>query len=116
MHKLASLKIYSEALNLAEKIYILTDNFPPKEKFGITSQIRRSVASIGANIAEGYSRNSNKETIRFMNIAKASLSETIFFIELSERLQYINIDSSKELLKTIVSLDVKIYNYITYLK
>jgi len=56
-------------------IYKLTQNFPEIEKFGLTSQIRRSAVSIPSNIAEGFSRRLLKEFIRFLRISISSLFE-----------------------------------------
>ena len=56
-------------------IYKLTQNFPEIEKFGLTSQIRRSAVSIPSNIAEGFGRRLPKEFIRFLRISISSLFE-----------------------------------------
>ena len=56
--------------------------------FGLTSQLRRSAASIPANIAEGHARSSTKDYLRFIAIAIGSLAETATFIELAGRLNY----------------------------
>jgi len=82
------LKIWQLSHSLTLLIYKLTDRFPRKEIFGIESQIRRSAASVGANIAEGFSRNSTKEFIQFLCIARGSLTETINFLILAKDLNY----------------------------
>lgn len=69
------LKVWHLAMALAIETYQLTDGFPPEEKFGLVSQMRRSVISVPSNIAEGASRNSKREFIRFIQIALSSLSE-----------------------------------------
>jgi four helix bundle protein len=56
-------------------IYKTTDNFPDKERFGLTSQMRRCVVSITSNIAEGFSRRGNKEKIQFYYISLGSITE-----------------------------------------
>ena len=61
MHQFKELKVWQKSVELATEVYNSTKNFPPEEKFGITSQIRRSVVSIGSNIAEGAGRKSKKE-------------------------------------------------------
>ena len=53
MHKLEDLKIWTKAMNVAEETYKLSAEFPIEEKFGLTSQIRRSAVSVPSNIAEG---------------------------------------------------------------
>jgi len=80
------LEVWKRAHDLALRIYGATRNFPDEERFGITSQLRRSCASIGANIAEGFARPSTKDFLRHLDIASESLSETRYFILLSRDL------------------------------
>jgi len=70
------LDVWQKAREYVVFIYQLTDNFPEKEKFGIISQIRRASISITSNIAEGSSRSSLKEQIRYVEIAYGSALET----------------------------------------
>ncbi|OHA70826.1 MAG: hypothetical protein A3D64_02105 [Candidatus Wildermuthbacteria bacterium RIFCSPHIGHO2_02_FULL_49_9] len=56
-------------------VYRNTDSFPQKERFSLTDQMRRAAVSITSNIAEGFSRQSQKEKVRFYSMAKASLTE-----------------------------------------
>lgn len=69
------LLVWQEAMSLAKAVYALTSNFPPEERFGLTSQLRRASVSVPSNIAEGAARGSNKEFRQFLIIARASLSE-----------------------------------------
>ncbi len=66
---------WQRAFSLGLLIYRATDSFPDRERFGLTSQMRRSAISIASNIAEGYSRGSRVEYIRFLKIARGSLCE-----------------------------------------
>ena len=75
MHKLKELKIWNKAIELATDIYRLTANFPAEERYGLTSQIRRSAVSIPSNIAEGAGRNTNGEFCHFLGIANGSSYE-----------------------------------------
>ncbi|MHC0068355.1 four helix bundle protein [Nostoc sp. UIC 10890] len=79
------LKIWQKGMDIAEKCYFLTQLFPKEELYGMVSQIRRSAASIPANISEGYGRRSTAEYIRFLNIAQGSLNELETHIILSQR-------------------------------
>ncbi|MBD2512063.1 four helix bundle protein [Nostoc muscorum FACHB-395] len=79
------LKIWQKGIDIAEKCYFLTKLFPKEELYGMVQQIRRSAASIPANIAEGYGRRSTAEYIRFLNIAQGSLNELETHIILSQR-------------------------------
>jgi len=60
---------------LVEKIYTVTRKFPKEEMYGIVSQLQRAAISVPSNIAEGHARNSRKEFIQFLGIAKGSLAE-----------------------------------------
>jgi four helix bundle protein len=72
-------------MDLAVACYRLTADFPKSETFGMTSQIRRGSASIAANIAEGYGRQSSGSYVHFLRIAQGSLKELETFLLLSER-------------------------------
>ena len=68
--------VWQNSRKLVKQIYDLTGKFPLEEKFGLANQIQRAAVSIPSNIAEGYGRNSDKEMIRFLSIAKGSLYES----------------------------------------
>lgn len=72
-HNFKNLKIWQRAVDLAVSVYELTKSFPAEEKFGITSQMRRSGVSIPSNIAEGTARNSSKA---FSNCLDIGLGES----------------------------------------
>ena len=67
------LEVWKYARGLVKLFYLLTKSFPKEEIYGLTNQIRRSIVSVPSNIAEGIGRPSNKETIRFLYLAKGSL-------------------------------------------
>ena len=67
--------VWKEAMELAELVYSVTRSFPREEAFGLTSQIRRAAVSIPSNIAEGDERDTKKDSVRFLYIAKGSLAE-----------------------------------------
>ncbi len=75
MHKVNELKIWKKSILLAKSIYILVEELPSDEKYGLISQIKRSAISISSNIAEGAGRNSNKEFKHFLSIANGSAYE-----------------------------------------
>jgi four helix bundle protein len=79
------LRVWQEAMDLAEDCYRLTKQFPREELFGLTSQIRRSAASVPANIAEGYGRDSTKAYVNQLRIAQGSLKEVETHLLLSQR-------------------------------
>jgi four helix bundle protein len=69
------LEVWKLAMKVAKDCYLVTRGFPKEELFGMTSQIRRSAASIPANIAEGYGRDQRGEYVQFLRIAQGSLKE-----------------------------------------
>lgn len=75
MHNLKELKIWNKAIGLATDIYRLTAGFPKEEKYGLTSQIRRSAVSVPSNIAEGAGRNTKNEFCHFLGISNSSSYE-----------------------------------------
>lgn len=92
------LTVWQEGMNLAEQCYYLTKVFPKEELYGMTSQIRRSAASIPANVAEGYGRKSRNEYIRFLYIAQGSLKELETHLLLSARVELISNEKIKNAL------------------
>jgi four helix bundle protein len=79
------LRVWREAMSLAEACYRLTKKFPREELFGLTSQIRRSAASIAANIAEGHGRENTGSFVQFLRVAQGSLKELEAHLLLAQR-------------------------------
>ncbi len=84
-----SLEVWKESVALVENIYKITSNFPIEEKYGLTSQIRRSAVSVPSNIAEGAARSSKNEFRQFLIIARGSLSELETQLIIADRLEYL---------------------------
>lgn len=84
-----NLHVWSQSFDLVRDIYQATRNFPPDERYGLTSQIRRAAVSIPSNIAEGAARATNQEFLQFLHIARGSLSELETQIRLSAALGFL---------------------------
>lgn len=69
------LLVWQKAVELALLVYRLSEGFPKREIYGLTSQIRRAGVSVPSNIAEGYGRCARKEYLQFLSIAQGSLKE-----------------------------------------
>jgi four helix bundle protein len=77
MFNFEKLEVWRKSVDFADLIYRLTQVFPPDERFGITSQMRRASVSISSNIAEGSSRSSKGDYSRFVELAAGSLFEVV---------------------------------------
>jgi len=84
------LMVWQKAMGLVMHVYKAANQFPSHELYGLGSQMRRCAVSIPSNIAEGYGRNSNKELVRFLDIAKGSLYELDTQLEISRQLNYLD--------------------------
>jgi four helix bundle protein len=76
--------------DLTVAVYQFTRSFPREELYGLTSQVRRAAYSVPANIAEGSSRESKRDYLHFLYIARGSLSEAQYFVHLARRLGYLS--------------------------
>lgn len=92
------LLVWQKAMDIAAETYSLTRNYPRDELFGLTSQSRRAAASIAANIAEGYGRDSRPSFIQFLRVAQGSLKELETHLLLAERVQIVPITAIQRLL------------------
>lgn len=71
------LEVWDKAIHFADTVYEITRGFPVDERFGLTNQMRRAAVSISSNIAEGSSRISARDFVRFIEIATCSLFEVV---------------------------------------
>lgn len=90
-------------MQLAGEIYKVTDHFPDREKFGLTSQIRRAAVSVPSNIAEGKGHRSDREFLHFLYHARGSLFEVETQLLLAKQLNYIAEKETAELRQTITA-------------
>src|SRR2546423_310813 len=104
MQNFRELIVYRKAYALVIAMYRATKPFPDDERFGMTSQIRRCVASIPANIAEGCGRGESGDLARFLRIAAGSASELEFHLELARDLEYLPVDAYKILDGSVVEI------------
>ena len=90
MRDFRKIMAWEKADDLVVLIYEATKAFPREELYGLTSQLRRAVVSVAANIAEGSGRQYLKEFRQFLYTARASLSEVEYYIHLGRRLGYLD--------------------------
>jgi len=110
------LKIWQKSHNLTLFIYKISSSFPKNEQYALISQLRRSSASICANIVEGQSRNTTKEYINFLYNARGSLEETRYHLLLSNDLKYLKNEQYQELEKICEDISKMINGLINVLK
>jgi four helix bundle protein len=92
------LKVWQEAMTLAEDSYRFSAEFPREELYGLVSQIRRAAVSIPANVAEGYGRNGAGSYVAFLRNAQGSLKELETHLILSQRLKFGKFETAAQLL------------------
>lgn len=98
------LEVYKVARHYVKQIYLLSEKFPSKEDFALTSQIRRAAVSITSNIAEGTSRFSIKDKSHFIEIAYGSLMETYSQLQVAMDLGYVAENEVRLIVPEIVEL------------
>lgn len=116
MKSYTELDVWKKSRELVKQVYQLTLLFPKEEIYGITNQLRRSVISVPSNIAEGNGRQSNKESIHFLYIARGSLNEVETQLYLSYDLKYIPEEHLKEILEKVISCKKLLNGFINYYK
>ncbi|MFO1152020.1 MAG: four helix bundle protein [Alsobacter sp.] len=94
------LKVWQDAMDLAERCYLLTKTFPREETYGMSSQIRRSAVSVAANIAEGYGRDSAGHYVTFLRHSQGSLKELETHLLLCSRVGLASQSATASLLDT----------------
>lgn len=90
MQDYRKLNIWKEGRLLVKQVYLITDSFPRKEVFGITSQLRRATTSIVLNIAEGSGRDTVADFKHFLDMALGSVNEAETLITLCNDLDFID--------------------------
>ena len=88
-----SLSVYQNAKQMAIDVNEILKSFPSEERFALTAQLRRASTSVMFNIAEAFGRYTNKDRIRFLDIANGSLMESSSELELAEAYGFISADS-----------------------
>lgn len=116
MRNFRELKIWKEARKLVKEVYYVTSQLPKTEKYGLVSQINRCVVSIPANIAEGSSKFSQKDFVRFLQISLGSAFELETHIILCQDLEFITSEQSLPLIQKIQRLQKRITALIKYNK
>jgi len=116
MFRFENLEVWQDSRKLVQKIYILTNNFPAGERFGLTDQIRRAIVSISLNITEGSDRKSDIEFKRYLRMAITSAEEVVTGLYIALDLKYLKQNEFDIIYKDINSLVARINSLIKSLK
>ena len=100
MFRFEKLDVWQLAIEFSDQIYRATREFPSDERFGLTNQLRRAAVSIAANIAEGSGRSSDRDFVRFIEIAYGSLMEVVSHLRVAERQEFLKAPTSQALIET----------------
>src|SRR5687767_2000420 len=110
------LEVWQTAVDFVVTVYKETEGFPKEERFGLTSQIRRTAVSVAANIAEGAGRDSAKEFGHFLSNAQGSVSELATELLIAHRLSFLKPDVYERLSGTLDSIGRKIVGLSRHLR
>lgn len=97
MGKFKQLWVWNEGVDLAAQIYEIGKNGEFAKDYGLRNQIQRAVVSISSNIAEGDERGSNRQSVYFFKISKASIAEVITQLHIAHRIGYIKKETLEKL-------------------
>lgn len=114
MRKHHQLRVWQESMDLVVAVYAMVSTFPQAERFGLVSQMQRAAVSVPSNIAEGAARSSKRDFLRFLHIARGSLSELETQCHIAQRLGYTNDVSTT--IKAIDSVFSQLGGLIRHLK
>ena len=108
------LDVWKASIELVVAVYTMTESLPNEEKYGLISQMKRAAVSIPANIAEGAARNTKKEFVNYLHIAKGSLSELDTYLEIIRRLDFVPGSQLGELVTLMERTDSMLSGLIRY--
>jgi four helix bundle protein len=92
MFRFEKLDVWNKAIDYADLVYSVTKSFPGDERFGLTSQMRRSAVSVSSNVAEGTGRSGDKDFARFIEIGYGSLMECVSQSHIAVRQEFMKKD------------------------
>ena len=116
MQDFRNLKVWQRAHELTLGVYRATESFPRSEQFGLTSQLRRSAASIPLLIAEGCGRGSDQDFARFLQMAMGSAAEAEYQLLLSRELNYLDAEKYVELARCVTEVKKMLAAFLSRLR
>jgi four helix bundle protein len=116
MEDFKNFRVWTKAHELTLAVYRKTRAFPKEEMYGLTSQLRRASASVGANIAEGCGRRSDAELRRFVQIARGSTNEVEYHLLLAKDLDFLTAEEHKDLEAKVLEIQRMLASLVQSLK
>ncbi len=116
IERFEDIKAWQLARELVKQVYNLTGLGKFNKDFGLREQIRRAAVSVMSNIAEGFERNSTKEFIQFLYIARGSAGEVRSQIYVARDIGYLNESEFREMITKVEEISKSIFGFIKYLK
>ncbi len=110
------LKVWVKTHDLALTVFKDTARFPAVERYGLVSQLRRAVTSVGSNIVEGATRQSDGDMGRFLQMARASLAELEYQLLLGRDVGYFTVERHAEVAKQVDEISRMLVGLMTHLK
>ena len=111
-----NLVAWQKGMDLVMEVYKLTQNFPERELYGLSSQLRRAALSVMSNIAEGFERGTNKEFVQFLHIAKGSVGEVRSLLYAALDVGYLTAADFKPLADSALCISRSLSSFIKYLQ
>ncbi len=115
MKDFTELEVWRKARELAKTIYKVTESFPEKERYRLTDQLCRASVSISSNIAEGIGRNTSRDKMKFMFIARGSAFEAETQLYIASDLNYLNPGELESTLQELAIVKKLINGFVNYL-
>jgi len=95
---------WQKAMDMVEAVYRITAGYPRDERFGLISQTRRAAVSVPSNIAEGYGRQTRREYVQFVHIARGSANEVETQLLLACRLGFVAADTARDAVDIVIEV------------
>ena len=115
MRDFRDLDVWKNSVDLVERIYFITGNFPKSEIYGLSQQLRRAVVSISSNISEGCGKRTSKDFAQFLYNAFGSVKEVECQLIIAYRLKYLEKDTFDNIMKEINSVGKMLRGFINYI-
>lgn len=113
MRNFRNYEVWKESMDFVIEVYRTIQSFPSFERYGIADQLRRAVVSIPSNIAEGASRQSDKEFVHFLHVSMGSAFEVETQLLIAYRLDYMSVEINLELMNRLHLIESRLNKLIS---